>query len=334
MKLTKIIKGFFLFVSALLLTLTVSINHINAQTPSFDKEFINVDISVDSGILYSQSLSSESSSENRVKLPSAMYLIYIPVTLLINIILKNIDGTLRNPRQLPLLDNYEIAYLAGGKKRTIDLVIVNLIDSGSATFNSTTGKFCTYNIQGANCHPIEKTFISKINDRARFDIYNDNYIAENTLKKIIKYLEKSQLILTQKQSSHVLLTSAVPTILVSILMLFQNTLFGIVFILINLLLLPKIGNFLFPSRLYRSQYGDYLLKQLRIRNPRSEASSNISLEFALFGLRVIPLGHIETALSWTPLYEDIEVRGTRGGVDASFFGNDLRKDVSRGRDCD
>ena len=46
MKLTKLIQRFILFASALFLTLTVSIKHINAQTTPFYWDFINVDIAV------------------------------------------------------------------------------------------------------------------------------------------------------------------------------------------------------------------------------------------------------------------------------------------------
>lgn len=46
MKLTKLVRRFFFFVSALLLTLTLSITDINAQTTPFLWEFINVDIAV------------------------------------------------------------------------------------------------------------------------------------------------------------------------------------------------------------------------------------------------------------------------------------------------
>lgn len=46
MKLTKLIRKFFFFASALLLTLTLSISDINAQTTPFFWEFINVDIAV------------------------------------------------------------------------------------------------------------------------------------------------------------------------------------------------------------------------------------------------------------------------------------------------
>ncbi|MEO0840989.1 MAG: TIGR04222 domain-containing membrane protein [Cyanobacteria bacterium J06643_5] len=318
MKLIKVIKRFFLFVSALLLTLIVSVNYTNAEIAPLDQELINLEISVNSENSSSPSFKFEILSDSQGKLPSVMYLIYIPATLLINLLLKKLDGTVRNSRQLPLLDDYEIAYLAGGKERTIDLAIVNLIDSGSVTFNSTTGNFSTYNIQCANLHPIEENLIYKINGRKRVDIYNDKCIVKNTLEKVRKYLEKNQLLLTQRQSNYVLFASAIPTILVTILMLFQNTLFGIVFILLNLILLPKIGNLLFPSEPYRSQYGDYVLKHLRKQNPPTKVSSNISFGFALFGLRIIPFGHAETALSWTPPYWNIEVRETSDKVPADL----------------
>ena len=323
MKLIKIIQRFFLFVSALLLTLTVSINHINAQTIPSYREFINVDIAVNSGNSSSQSLDYKGSSENREKLPSVMYLMYIPMTLLVNVIFKKLDGTFRYSKLLPFFDNYEIAYLAGGKKRAIDLAIVNLIDSGSITFNSTTGKFSTYNIKRENSHSIEKNLVAKIDGRARVDIYND--MAENTLEKIRKNLERNKLIFSQQQSNYALLTSADPVILATILMLFQNTLFGIIFILINLILLSKIGDLFFPSTPYRSQHGDYILKQLRKQNSRTIVLSNISLGFALFGLRVIPLGHIETALTWTPPY-CVEDKGTNDRFYGDFSGD-------RSRDC-
>ena len=42
------------------------------------------------------------------------------------------------------------------------------------------------------------------------------------------------------------------------------------------------------------------------------------LALNLFGLRVIPFGHVETALSWTPPYWNIEVRETNNRVHADL----------------
>ena len=94
MKLIKVIKRFFLFVSALLLTLIVSVNYTNAQTAPLDEELINVEISVNLGNSSSPSFNFEGLFNNQGNLPSVMYLMYIPATSLIKILLKKLDDSL------------------------------------------------------------------------------------------------------------------------------------------------------------------------------------------------------------------------------------------------
>ncbi|KST63829.1 TIGR04222 domain-containing membrane protein [Mastigocoleus testarum] len=351
---------------------------------------LEVQITFPKGILNVSNVYSESSSPlNSTPITSskkkadwgAVMIMYIPAILIGNFLRKRLDSTPRSSNKLPSLNDYEIAYLAGKKKRVIDLAIIKLMHSGRVTFDSIRGNFFKSDIQSENNQAsyFTQKLYSKIHNRSRHNL-------DINIKQLRSSLQEKELVLTQQESTKLRLIGAAPIILVATAMLFKMILIGnmppVFIILLNLLiihsyfhksglnsiedevnvfvliklfidsfiqvlsyvllsyiilffilfifslsvlftfswniivyssflsltillmlypillLIPIIGSF--QSSLHRSKYGNYVLKKLQKQNPHTVNSSNISLSFALFGLRIIPTGMIYTALTWSP----------------------------------
>ena len=169
----------------------------------------------------------------------AVMIMYIPAILLGNFLRKRLDSTPRSSSELPSLYDYEIAYLAGRKERLIDLVIINLMHSGSLTFDSTRGKFIKSNIQNENNQIpyLTEIFNSDIHNRFRSQIHG----LKINIKQLKSSLQDRELILTQQQSRKLRLISTVPIILVAVAMLFLIILLGdippIIIVLLNLVII-------------------------------------------------------------------------------------------------
>lgn len=209
-----------------------------------------------------------------------------------------------------LLNEYEIAYLADGQSRAIDMAFINLVRKGYLQVFPNTGKIEVTKKLPNQIHLLEKAVYSKYSN-----IYENSYLTEQAINEIQQKLQHIRLIFQETQPKLVIRwLSTFPLFVMIILGFFktvvdilENQLFGLIGIIS--LAVAVTACFLI-TKPHRTQYGDNYLNQLQQRHVKlkqieilnnlssiqtkefinlntNTKSEQLALAFALFGKQVL-----------------------------------------------
>lgn len=217
------------------------------------------------------------------------------------------------------LNIYEAAYLAEGGYRAVNTAIFNLVQLGYVRLESETEALGLARVQSGyvelesetkyfklvrnlpeNSHYLEKTVIEAVESDG--DVASVHVAGLSAVNSIAQSLEKRSMLLDEMQAT---LYRVYPALVIGIVLLL-----GIAKIWVGTIRHKPVGyliclcifmgwlgyQFIVEKSLYRSRFGDRLLKNLRsdyseFRKPTSEALSNLfperAMAFALFGSSIL-----------------------------------------------
>ena len=164
-----------------------------------------------------------------------------------------------------LINEYEIAYLADGINRTVDMAFINLVRRGYLHVFSSTGEVEVTKKIPNKIHLLEKAVYNK---RSLISINGD--ITEQAINEIQHNLQQLGLIFEESQSKLVIRwLSTFPLFIIVLLGFFktvvdvlENRLFGLIGIIWAVVTVVAC---FFISKPHRTKYGDTFLKELQQR---------------------------------------------------------------------
>ena len=180
------------------------------------------------------------------------------------------------------LDDYELAFLAGGRQRTIDLAIVKLTEDRFIVPNADFNVLYNKRAIPVNSHPLEKHVIKMIATGAKVDEIQNSITTET--RRVEDRLKRKSLIVNRSQR-----VTCTLTLLILAIASF-NTLGDIPEYLYNVATLFMIIDFFFCAIYlamfigHRTKWGNHLLEKYR-----AEKSINVGRKFALDGYESLRL---------------------------------------------
>ena len=162
------------------------------------------------------------------------------------------------------LNEYEIAYLADGESRTIDMAFINLVRRGYLQVFPSTGEIEVSKKLPSKIHLLEKAVYAKYSNISEY-----SYLIEQAVDENRQILQNFGLIFEENQPKLVIRwLSTFPLFLMVILGFFktvvdvleENKLFGLIGIV--WLVVTVVACF-FLSKPHRTKYGDTVLKELQ-----------------------------------------------------------------------
>ena len=232
-----------------------------------------------------------------------------------------------------LINEYEIAYLADGINRTVDMAFINLVRRGYLHVFSSTGEVEVTKKIPNKIHLLEKAVYNK---RSLISINGD--ITEQAINEIQHNLQQLGLIFEESQSKLVIRwLSTFPLFIIVLLGFFktvvdvlENRLFGLIGIIWAVV--TVVACFLL-SKPHRTKCGDTFLKELQQRYTKlkqievlnnlsstrtkefinlnnNTKSEQLALAFALFGKEVLAAKPFKVVQSYFyPPHQEIDESG-------------------------